>query len=133
MSPLGNEGRNCKKLSCNYPFVKKCPQGLIYKSLYKNKEYEVACSSPCQVFKTDEYCCRGKYEGQNCDPTKWPTNFAKIFKDKCPDAKTYLQDNKNIWHSCKANKYSIIIEDAGGNKRWRVVFDDDGSSRTIEL
>jgi hypothetical protein len=55
----------------------------------------VACETACAAFGTDDYCCRGAWAGrQNCDPAKWPVDYAKlVFKDAEPYAYSYAYDD----------------------------------------
>ena len=55
----------------------------------------VACETACAAFGTDDYCCRGSWSGRtNCDPAKWPVDYAKlVFKDAEPYAYSYAYDD----------------------------------------
>ena len=55
----------------------------------------VACETACAAFGTDDYCCRGAWSGRtNCDPAKWPVDYAKlVFKDAEPYAYSYAYDD----------------------------------------
>lgn len=54
----------------------------------------VGCESPCGVFGTDQYCCRGRWSArQDCDPTKWPVDYAAVFKRAQPFAYSYCDDD----------------------------------------
>ncbi len=49
----------------------------------------------CAAFGTADYCCRGSWSGRtNCDPAKWPVDYAKlVFKDAEPYAYSYAYDD----------------------------------------
>ena len=54
----------------------------------------VGCESPCGVFGTDQYCCRGQWSARaDCDPTKWPVDYAADFKRAEPFAYSYCDDD----------------------------------------
>ncbi|MHA6758720.1 thaumatin family protein [Streptacidiphilus sp. PAMC 29251] len=54
----------------------------------------VGCESPCGVFGTDQYCCRGAWSARAaCDPTKWPVDYAADFKRAEPFAYSYVDDD----------------------------------------
>ncbi|GJX62809.1 thaumatin-like protein, partial [Tanacetum coccineum] len=52
------------------------------------------CNNPCMVFKTVEYCCT--IERGSCGPT----DYSRFFKDRCPDAYSYPQDDPTCQSSC---------------------------------
>ena len=54
----------------------------------------VACETACAAFNTDSYCCRGAWAGRaNCVPSKWPVDYAAVFKDAEPYAYSYAYDD----------------------------------------
>jgi hypothetical protein len=54
----------------------------------------VACETACAAFATDAYCCRGAWAGRaNCVPSKWPVDYAAVFKDAEPYAYSYAYDD----------------------------------------
>ncbi|XP_062074245.1 protein P21-like [Humulus lupulus] len=60
------------------------------------------CKDPCNVFKTDMYCCNSGSCG--------PTEFSKFFKQRCPDAYSYPKDDPTSTFTCP------------GGTNYRVVF-----------
>jgi hypothetical protein len=61
----------------------------------------VGCLSPCGMLKTDQYCCRGQWSSRAaCDPTKWPVNYAAIFKAAEPFAYSYCNDDATSMFTC---------------------------------
>jgi Thaumatin family len=61
----------------------------------------VGCISPCAKFNTDQYCCRGPWASRAaCDPTKWPVNYAAIFKAAEPFAYSYVDDDATSTFTC---------------------------------
>jgi len=62
----------------------------------------VGCISACARFNTDQYCCRGPWAPRaNCDPTKWPVDYAAIFKKAEPYAYSYSDDDATSTFTCK--------------------------------
>ncbi|MEU6850044.1 thaumatin family protein [Actinacidiphila alni] len=54
----------------------------------------VGCESPCGVFDTDQYCCRGKWAPRSmCLPDQWPVKYAEVFKKAEPFAYSYVDDD----------------------------------------
>ncbi|MFF7154885.1 thaumatin family protein [Streptomyces sp. NPDC008139] len=54
----------------------------------------VGCQSPCGVFDTDQYCCRGKWAPRSmCLPDQWPVRYADVFKKAEPFAYSYVDDD----------------------------------------
>ncbi|KAB1215283.1 Thaumatin-like protein [Morella rubra] len=62
------------------------------------------CNNPCTVFKTNEYCCNSG----SCGPTK----YSQFFKDRCPDAYSYPNDDKT----------SKVVFTCPGGTNYKVVF-----------
>jgi hypothetical protein len=62
----------------------------------------VACESACARFGTDQYCCRGQWAARaDCDPTKWPVDYAAVFKKAEPYAYSYVDDDATSVFTCK--------------------------------
>jgi hypothetical protein len=60
------------------------------------------CESPCAKLGGDQYCCAGKWAPRSeCDPTKWPVNYAAIFKKAEPFAYSYVDDDATSTFTCK--------------------------------
>ncbi|MEE4546061.1 thaumatin family protein [Streptomyces sp. V4-01] len=54
----------------------------------------VGCESPCGVFGTDQYCCRGQWAPRDkCRPDQWPVDYAALFKEAEPFAYSYVDDD----------------------------------------
>jgi hypothetical protein len=59
------------------------------------------CESPCGVFDTDQYCCRGKWAPRDqCQPEEWPVDYAAIFKKAEPFAYSYVDDDATSTFTC---------------------------------
>ncbi|KAI3703555.1 hypothetical protein L1987_73711 [Smallanthus sonchifolius] len=59
---------DCLKRGCFYDLNKRCPEELMLKG-------GGGCHSPCQVFRTPEYCCYNSCE---------PTSYSRLFSSACP-------------------------------------------------
>ncbi|WP_051367178.1 thaumatin family protein [Hamadaea tsunoensis] len=71
----------------------------------------VGCESPCGVFDTDQYCCRGAYAPRDkCRPDQWPVDYAAVFKKAQPFAYSYVDDDATSTFVC------------GGGCDYRIVF-----------
>ena len=87
--PISASG--CSKAGCTRDVP--CPAAL--------KVSGGGCESPCGVFKTDQYCCRAQWAPRDaCDPTKWPVNYAAIFKKAEPFAYSYVDDDATSTFTC---------------------------------
>ncbi|URE30552.1 26S proteasome non-atpase regulatory subunit [Musa troglodytarum] len=64
----------------------------------------VACRSACDVFNTDQYCCRGVFGNSAvCQPTY----YSKIFKQACPGAYSYAYDDPTSIFTCVGGDYIV--------------------------
>jgi len=62
----------------------------------------VACESACARFGTDQYCCRGQWAPRSeCDPAKWPVDYAAVFKKAEPYAYSYVDDDATSVFTCQ--------------------------------
>ncbi|TQD91332.1 hypothetical protein C1H46_023083 [Malus baccata] len=67
---------------------------------------KVGCRSACDVFDTDEYCCRGRYG--NAAVCK-PTYYSKKFKEACPTAYSYAYDDPSSIFTCSGTDYVVAF------------------------
>ncbi|KAG5544534.1 hypothetical protein RHGRI_017083 [Rhododendron griersonianum] len=101
VTPINGKG-NCSVAGCNGDLRPNCPKELAVKANGKT----VACRSACDVFNTDEYCCRGAYGGP---VTCKPTNYSKTFKAACPSAYSYAYDDPTSILTCSGTDYVITL------------------------
>jgi hypothetical protein len=89
----------CSAAGCTKNLLDTCPAVLQIKN---SSGTEIACDAACNIFNTDQYCCRGAYSARSmCDPTKWPINYAAIFKAAEPFAYSYPDDDATSTLTCK--------------------------------
>ncbi|KAJ8445126.1 hypothetical protein Cgig2_029498 [Carnegiea gigantea] len=101
VKPLHGAG-NCTVAGCDYDLRKTCPRELAVKAGRKT----VGCRSACDVFDTDEYCCRGVYG----NPVVCrPTYYSKKFKAACPTAYSYAYDDPTSIFTCSGTDYVITF------------------------
>nr|CAD1838685.1 unnamed protein product [Ananas comosus var. bracteatus] len=79
-------GKNCSAAGCDRDLRTDCPAELAVREGGRT----VACRSACDVFDTDQYCCRGVFGNA---ATCQPTFYSKKFKDACPTAYSYAYDD----------------------------------------
>ncbi|KAL8053814.1 hypothetical protein ABFX02_05G097900 [Erythranthe guttata] len=91
-SPTSNA---CRSMRCTAPINEQCPNELRAPG---------GCNNPCTVFRTNEYCCT------NGQGSCGPTGYSRFFKDRCPDAYSYPQDDPSSTFTCP------------GGTNYRVVF-----------
>lgn len=91
-SPTSN---GCTRgIKCSSNITEECPSVL---------KAPGGCSDPCTVFKTDQYCCNSS---SNCEPT----DYSKFFKDRCPNAYSYPQDDQTSTFTCPAGvNYRVMF------------------------
>ncbi|XP_057976505.1 pathogenesis-related thaumatin-like protein 3.5 [Malania oleifera] len=94
---------NCSAAGCDKDPRQNCPSELAAKS----RDGKIAaCRSACNVFNTDEYCCRGMYGNPlACKPS----NYSKIFKEACPVAYSYAYDDPTSILTCSAPDYIVTF------------------------
>ncbi|XP_022753152.1 thaumatin-like protein [Durio zibethinus] len=101
VTPVNGKG-NCSMASCDSDLRKICPSELAFKANGK----VVACRSACDVFNTDEYCCKGIYGNPAvCQPTY----YSKKFKSACPTAYSYAYDDPTSIFTCSGADYVITF------------------------
>lgn len=97
--PDAMSANGCVAAGCTKNLLNTCPTVLQLKDA---SGHEIACDAACNIFHTDQYCCRGAYITRSmCDPTKWPVNYAKIFKAAEPFAYSYPDDDATSVFTCK--------------------------------
>ncbi|KAF0895586.1 hypothetical protein E2562_013898 [Oryza meyeriana var. granulata] len=99
--PLNGQG-NCSAAGCDGDLRDNCPSELAVKV----KGRTVACRSACDVFDTDQYCCRGMYGNPS---TCQPTFYSKKFKAACPTAYSYAYDDPTSIFTCSNADYTITF------------------------
>ncbi|XWS21594.1 hypothetical protein CRYUN_Cryun30bG0067600 [Craigia yunnanensis] len=99
VTPINGKG-NCSTAGCNSDLRQTCPSELAVKANGK----VIACRSACDVFSTDEYCCKGTYGNPVvCQPTY----YSKTFKSACPTAYSYAYDDPTSIFTCSGTDYVI--------------------------
>ena len=101
ISPINGVG-NCSIAGCDGDLRQNCSSDLAVKSNGK----VIACRSACDVFNTDEYCCRGAFaDPEACQPS----NYSRSFKQVCPAASSYAFDNRASIITCSASEYIVTF------------------------
>lgn len=101
VTPVNGKG-NCSIAGCDNDLRTNCPPELTLKSDGKN----IACRSACNVFESDEYCCKGMYSNP---VTCLPTNYSRIFKAACPSAYSYAFDDPTSIITCSTSDYIVTF------------------------
>ncbi|KAL2497237.1 Pathogenesis-related thaumatin superfamily protein [Abeliophyllum distichum] len=101
VTPLNGKG-NCSIAGCDSDLRNSCPSELAVKGNGRT----VACRSACDVFNTDEYCCRGNFGNPS---TCQPTYYSKKFKQACPTSYSYAYDDPTSIFTCKGTDYVIAF------------------------
>ncbi|KAL0543935.1 hypothetical protein IC582_019040 [Cucumis melo] len=95
---LKPKSKGCNRVvGCTADINGECPEAL---------KADGGCNNPCQVFKTEKYCCFSVTE--RCRPT----DYSKFFKDRCPDAYTYPTDDATSTFTCPstgATGYHVLF------------------------
>ncbi|MGH3415110.1 MAG: thaumatin family protein, partial [Actinocrinis sp.] len=91
--PISASG--CSSAGCTKPV--NCPAVLQIKA----GGSVVGCESACGVLGGDQYCCRGTWAPRSaCNPTKWPVDYAEVFKTAEPFAYSYVDDDATSTFTC---------------------------------
>ncbi|XP_075504148.1 thaumatin-like protein [Primulina tabacum] len=78
---------------CKANIIQKCPKEL---------QAPGGCRDACSSLKEDKYCCTPAYCG--------PTVYSKFFKEKCPEAYSYVKDDVTSMFSCSTGtNYAVIF------------------------
>ncbi|XP_071931205.1 pathogenesis-related thaumatin-like protein 3.5 isoform X2 [Coffea arabica] len=101
VKPISGKG-NCSTAGCDSDLRPHCPPELAVNSSGKS----IACNSACNVFNTDEYCCRGAF---STPLTCMPTNYSRTFKTACPAAYSYAYDDPSSIITCSATDYVVTF------------------------
>ena len=78
------------------------------------------CLSPCTVYNTDQFCCRGAY-GTNatCIVANWPADqqsYVTNIHNSCPGEYAYAYDDANGLHTCATgSNYTVTFCPNGSN------------------
>ncbi|WOL12297.1 pathogenesis-related protein 5-like isoform X2 [Canna indica] len=100
LTPVNARGGNCSAAGCDGDLRENCPSDLAIKVDGET----VACRSACDVFNTDEYCCRGAFGNPD---TCRPTYYSEIFKQACPGAYSYAYDDPTSIFTCTDADYIV--------------------------
>ncbi|KAL3839984.1 hypothetical protein ACJIZ3_024575 [Penstemon smallii] len=99
VTPLNGRG-NCSVAGCDSDLRPRCPNELAVRAGGRI----VACRSACDVFDTDQYCCRGVYGNS---ATCQPTYYSRRFKEACPTAYSYAYDDPSSIFTCLGTDYVV--------------------------
>ncbi|GMI78408.1 Ubiquitin Fold Modifier 1, Osmotin 34-like [Hibiscus trionum] len=100
IKPINGQG-NCSTCGCDSDLRESCPNELAVKG---GNGKAVGCRSACDVFNTDQYCCRGTYGNP---VTCQPTFYSKKFKEACPTAYSYAYDDPTSIFTCSGTDYVV--------------------------
>ncbi|KAK1361909.1 pathogenesis-related thaumatin-like protein 3.5 [Heracleum sosnowskyi] len=109
IKPMNGQG-NCSRAGCDGDLRPNCPKELAVKS----GGSIIACRSACDVFNTDQYCCRGNYGNA---ATCTPTFYSKKFKAVCPASYSYAYDDPSSIFTCGGTQTDYIITYCSGRKQ----------------
>lgn len=85
----------CSTVECNADINGECPTQL---------KVPDGCNNPCTVFNTTEYCCTSG------SATCGPTDYSKFFKERCPDAYSYPNDDATSTFTCMGGaNYDVVF------------------------
>ena len=79
------------------------------------------CLSPCTVYNTDQFCCRGAYA--TCVVANWPADqqsYVNNIHSFCPGEYAYAYDDANGLHTCATGaNHTITFCPDGAAHEWR--------------
>nr|AAM61750.1 osmotin precursor [Arabidopsis thaliana] len=85
---------NCHRILCTADINGQCPNVLRAPG---------GCNNPCTVFQTNQYCCTNG-QGSCSD-----TDYSRFFKQRCPDAYSYPQDDPTSTFTCTNTNYRVVF------------------------
>nr|XP_018903503.1 PREDICTED: thaumatin-like protein 1b [Bemisia tabaci] len=94
ISPQGGSGPKCRHIDCKFDMNRACPNELAVRT----PDGVVGCKSGCEAFRKPELCCSG--DNHNTREKCPPSNWSRLFKDKCPDAYSYAYDDPTSLFDC---------------------------------
>ncbi|MCB9584675.1 MAG: thaumatin family protein [Polyangiaceae bacterium] len=94
---------DCGSPGCTSDLNQTCPAELQKKNAQGGV---VGCASACEIFQTDEYCCRGAH---NTPQTCPPFSYSELFKSACPTAYSYAYDDQTSTYTCFGEDYDIVF------------------------
>ncbi|KAE8716347.1 Thaumatin-like protein 1 [Hibiscus syriacus] len=101
IKPIHGQG-NCRTYGCESDPRESCPGELAVKGGGNGKT--IGCRTACDVFNTDQYCCRVTYGNP---VTCQPTFYSKKFKEACPTAYSYAYDDPTSIFTCAGTDYVV--------------------------
>ncbi|KAA8522371.1 hypothetical protein F0562_013268 [Nyssa sinensis] len=87
-----NSATRTRSIKCTADINGQCPNEL---------KAPGGCNHPCTVFNTSEYCCNSGTCG--------PTNYSRFFKDRCPNAYSYPQDDATSTFTCPGGTNYMVV------------------------
>ena len=103
ITPL-RKGAACASAGCARDLNGVCPAGLAVKSGSDGRV--VGCKSACFAFRSDRFCCTGKFGSpQECKPTA----YSRLFKEACPRAYSYAYDDPTSILTCSGASYLVTF------------------------
>lgn len=94
---------DCGAPGCAGDLNQTCPAELQKKNAQGSV---VGCASACEIFQTDEYCCRGAHDTPQTCP---PYSYSELFKSACPTAYSYAYDDQTSTYTCFGEDYDIVF------------------------
>ncbi|KAJ1416095.1 Thaumatin, conserved site [Sesbania bispinosa] len=85
----------CSSVNCTGNINEECPGQL---------KVAGGCQNPCTAFNTTQYCCNDG--SARCGPT----TYSRFFKDRCPDAYSYPNDDATSTFTCMGGtNYTVVF------------------------
>lgn len=92
----------CGAPACTSNLLSSCPANLQHNA----NGQEVACYNACFALGGDVYCCSGNYSSRE---TCVPNQYSEFFKQGCPDAYSYPDDDATSVYACQATTYQVTF------------------------
>ncbi|CAI0469340.1 unnamed protein product [Linum tenue] len=100
ITPQG--GGSCNATSCPADVNAACPPQLAVKG---PDGTVISCKSACLALNEPRYCCSGDLNTPEKCP---PTEYSKLFKDRCPQAYSYAYDDGTSTFTCPTGQDYLI-------------------------
>ncbi|KAI3840572.1 hypothetical protein MKX03_018106 [Papaver bracteatum] len=101
--PEGGTSGSCGATGCAVNLNDVCLNDLKVTGPDGNR---VGCNSACGAFGEPQYCCTGAYANRT---TCKPSSYSEFFKNGCPRAYSYAQDDETSTFTCTSANYVITF------------------------
>ncbi|KAH9624096.1 hypothetical protein KSS87_018310 [Heliosperma pusillum] len=108
VAPNVTSAPECAVTGCVFDLQKSCQLAELTVVSKSDDSIVIGCKSPCDVFRTDQFCCNS---GPDCQRSNFSL-ASLIYKRPCPRAYSYVLDDATSTFTCnslRASSYDITF------------------------